>query len=226
MVEIAMKYTDFSEGKIMRMLFRIAMAVVTILILVSCSSTDSQIIYTPGSSDAGTGGSGQSLEQQEQARQQAAEERRLAEAREAERLARQAQEAERQAQMRAERERVAAEEAARAEAQRQRELAARRAAEQARVVAAQQARIDELRERIAANESETENLESANAVLRQAVAAAELLTEALMSEEEKYNNTDPDSGEPLEPLATARIEALAQELESLGNQAESLMGQP
>ncbi len=218
----------------MPMVSNIGLAFVAALFLASCSSTGSQIVYTPGSSSAATAESEQTPEQLEQARQQAAQERRLAEAREAERLAQAAEaaereaqmRAEREAQMRAERERVAQEEAARAEAQRQRELAARRAAEQARVVAAQQARIDELRARIAANEGETENLESANAVLRQAVAAAELLTEALMSEEEKYSNTDPVSGEPLEPLATARLEALAQELESLGNQAESLMGQP
>ncbi len=207
----------------MPMLSRAGMTVVTILFLASCSSTGSQIVYTPGSSNTATAAPGQTQEQQQEASQQAAEERRLAEAREAERLA---EAAEREAQMQAERERVAAEEAARAEAQRQRELAARRAAEQARIVAAQQARIDDLRARIAANEGETENLESANAVLRQAVAAAELLTEALMTEEEKYNNTDPVSGEPLEPLATARLEALAQELESLGNQAESLMSEP
>ena len=210
----------------MPMVSNIGLAFVAALFLASCSSTGSQIVYTPGSSSAATAESEQTPEQLEQARQQAAQERRLAEAREAERLAQAAEAAEREAQMRAERERVAQEEAARAEAQRQRELAARRAAEQARVVAAQQARIDELRARIAANEGETENLESANAVLRQAVAAAELLTEALMSEEEKYSTTDPVSGEPLEPLATARLEALAQELESLGNQAESLMGQP
>ena len=197
------------------MVSNIALAFVAVLFLASCSSTGSQTVYTPGSSSGVTVEPELSPAQQEEARLQAAQERRLAEAREAERLA---EAAEREAQMRAERERVAREEAARAEAERQRELAARRAAEQAR--------IEELRARIAANENETENLESANAVLRQAVAAAELLTEALMNEEEKYNNTDPVSGEPLEPLATARLEALAQELESLGNQAESLMSQP
>jgi len=199
----------------MPMVSNIGLAFVAVLFLASCSSTGSQTVYTPGSSSGVTVEPELSPAQQEEARLQAAQERRLTEAREAERLA---EAAEREAQMRAERERVAREEAARAEAQRQHELAAQRAAEQAR--------IEELRARIAANESETENLESANAVLRQAVAAAELLTEALMNEEEKYNNTDPVSGEPLEPLATARLEALAQELESLGNQAESLMSQP
>ena len=188
----------------MPMVSNIGLAFVAVLFLASCSSTGSQTVYIPGSSGGVTVEPELSPAQQEEARLQAAQERRLAEAREAERLA----------------------EAAEREAQRQHELAAQRAAEQARIVAAQQARIEELRARIAANESETENLESANAVLRQAVAAAELLTEALMNEEEKYNNTDPVSGEPLEPLATARLEALAQELESLGNQAESLMGQP
>ncbi len=218
-----MKNTMFSRVKSMPMVSNIGLAFVAVLFLASCSSAGSQTVYIPGSSGGVTVEPELSPAQQEEARLQAAQERRLAEAREAERLA---EAAEREAQMRAERERVAREEAARAEAQRQHELAAQRAAEQARIVAAQQARIEELRARIAANESETENLESANAVLRQAVAAAELLTEALMNEEEKYNNTDPVSGEPLEPLATARLEALAQELESLGNQAESLMSQP
>ncbi len=83
-----------------------------------------------------------------------------------------------------ERERREAEEAARREAERQREMAARRAEEQARVVAEQQARIDALRAQIAANEAETERVEAVNAVLRQAVAAAEELTDALASEEE------------------------------------------
>jgi hypothetical protein len=199
-----MKNTMFSWVKSMPMVSNIGLAFVAVLFLASCSSTGSQTVYTPGSSSGVTVEPELSPAQQEEARLQAAQERRLAQAREAERLA----------------------EAAEREAQRQHELAAQRAAEQARIVAAQQARIEELRARIAANESETENLESANAVLRQAVAAAELLTEALMNEEEKYNNTDPVSGEPLEPLATARLEALAQELESLGNQAESLMSQP
>jgi len=105
----------------MPMVSNIGLAFVAALFLASCSSTGSQIVYTPGSSSAATAESEQTPEQLEQARQQAAQERRLAEAREAERLAQAAEAAEREAQMRAERERVAQEEAARAEAQRQRE---------------------------------------------------------------------------------------------------------
>jgi predicted small lipoprotein YifL len=199
---------------------------ITVLVLTACGSTGSQTIYSPASSSNQDSAAMQeaAIQQQAEAEEQAraqeqarlAEERRLAEARAAEE--------------RAEQERLAREreeqEVARREAERQRQLAERRAAEQARIVEAQKTRIEELQAKIAANESETENLEAANAVLRQAVSAAEELTDALMAEEEKYNNTDPATGQPLEELATARLEALADEVDSLNRQAESLLGTP
>jgi len=174
------------------------------LFVASCSSTGSQTVYTPGQTSAQR----QQMEQEEQA------------------LAKEQAQQEEQTRRALERERRDAEESARREAERQREMAARRAEEQARVVAEQQARIDALRAQIAANEAETERVEAANALLRQAVAGAEELTDALASEEEKYNNTDPATGEPLDKLATAHLQELAEEVEDLNNQAESLLAQP
>jgi len=209
----------------MRVYKKLGLIILTSIFAASCSSTDSQMIYTPGSSSA---------DQQEAVEQQPALAEENAQREEAARAEAEAQRlAEEEAARRAEEERLAqerqrreAEEAARLEAERQREMAARRAEEQARVVAEQQARIDALRAQIAANEDETEKVEAANAVLRQAVAAAEELTQALTDEEEKYNSTDPETGEPLEELATARLEELAEEVEILNNQAESLLAQP
>ena len=194
----------------MRVYKELGLIILTALFVASCSSTGSQTVYTPGPTSAER----QQMEQEEQAlvEEQAQQEEQARRAEE-ERLA-------------LERERREAEEAARREAERQREMAARRAEEQARVVAEQQARIDALRAQIAANEAETERVEAANAVLRHAVAAAEELTDALASEEEKYNNTDPATGEPLDELATAHLQELAEEVENLNNQAESLLAQP
>jgi hypothetical protein len=217
--------------------------ILAVLFLASCSSTGSQAVSTSGSTSTAEAERQEILEQQrvlaeERARQRetaqpiasqpvsAAEEARQAAveaAIEAESLAERRAEQERMAQERAQRE---AEETARQEAERQRELAARRAQEQARIVAAQQARVDELRAQIATNDDETENLDAANAVLRQAVAAAEQLTDALAEEEEKYNNTDPVTGDPLETLDSDRLDQLAEEVSSLSNQAESLLSQP
>lgn len=214
-----------AEVKIMRIYRQLAL-VVALLSLAACSSTGSQTVSSSGASGAtATETQSQALEQaeaeaeakaREEAQARLAEQRRLAELRAAE--------------QRAEEERLAREreeqEAARREAERQRQLAAQRAAEQARIVAAQKARIEELQARIAANEAETGNLEAANAVLRQAVSTAEELTDALMAEEDKYTNTDPETGEPLEELSTARLEQLADEVESLNQQAESLLATP
>lgn len=205
------------------------LGMLVILLLASCSSTGSQQeVYSPGSGNSASDRQ-QVLEQQrdlaeQRARREAEEEaRRLAEAEAAAEAERQARE---EARLAAERERQEAEAAQRREAERQRELAARRAAEQARMVAEQQARIEQLRAQIAANEEETENIEAANAVLRQAVAAAEELTDALSEEEEKYNNTDPETGAPREELASARLQELADRLDSLRSQAETLMAEP
>lgn len=209
----------------MRVYKKLGLIILTSIFAASCSSTDSQMVYSPGSSSADRQ---ETVEQQPTLAEENAQREEAARAQaEAQRLA------EEEAARRAEQERLAqerqrreAEEAARLEAERQREMAARRAEEQARVVAEQQARIDALRAQIAANEDETEKVEAANAVLRQAVAAAEELTQALADEEEKYNSTDPETGEPLEELATARLEELAEEVENLNNQAESLLAQP
>ena len=224
----------------MRFYRNLGLGILAALFLVSCSSTGSQGVNTPGSSSVADSGEGTStttagdqpvtqetLEEAEVRIRREATERRLAEARAAEEAERRAEERraeeQRLAQERAQRE---AEEAARREAERQREIAARRAEEQARIAAAQQARIEALRAQIAANEDETADLEAANAVLRQAVVAAEQLTDALAAEEEKYNNTDPATGEPVEELSTARLEELSGQVEALSNQAETLMAQP
>jgi uncharacterized membrane protein YqiK len=227
----------------MRNYKEIGLIILAALFLASCGSTGgSQTIYSPGSTSTSESERQAILEQQrvlaeeralvrEQAESQpvtaadAVEETRqeiLEAEREAERIA----EASRLAQQEQERAQREAEESARQEAERQRELASRRAQEQARIVAAQQARVDELSAQIAANANETENLEAANAVLRQAVAAAEQLTDALAAEEVKYNNTDPVSGEPLESLDSERLDQLADDVSSLSSQAESLLSQP
>jgi fused signal recognition particle receptor len=223
----------------MRNYKEIGLIILAALFLASCGSTGgSQTIYSPGSTSTSESERQAILEQQrvlaeeralvrEQAESQpvtaadAVEETRQ-EILEAERIA----EASRLAQQEQERAQREAEESARQEAERQRELASRRAQEQARIVAAQQARVDELSAQIAANANETENLEAANAVLRQAVAAAEQLTDALAAEEVKYNNTDPVSGEPLESLDSERLDQLADDVSSLSSQAESLLSQP
>ena len=223
----------------MRNCKEIGLIILAALFLASCGSTGgSQTIYSPGSTSTSESERQAILEQQrvlaeeralvrEQAESQpvtaadAVEETRQ-EILEAERIA----EASRLAQQEQERAQREAEESARQEAERQRELASRRAQEQARIVAAQQARVDELSAQIAANANETENLEAANAVLRQAVAAAEQLTDALAAEEVKYNNTDPVSGEPLESLDSERLDQLADDVSSLSSQAESLLSQP
>ena len=213
--------------------------ILAVLFLASCGSTGSQTVSTSGSTSTAEAERQEILEQQrvlaeERARQReaaqsdesqsvsAAEEARQV-AIEAERLAERRVEEERLSQENARRE---AEETARQEAVRQRELAARRAQEQASIVAAQQARVDELRAQIAAIDGEAESLDAANAVLKQAVAAAEQLTDALAEEEDKYNNTDPVTGEPLEALDSDRLDQLAEEVSSLSNQAESLLSQP
>jgi hypothetical protein len=212
--------------------------ILAVLFLASCGSTGSQTVSTSGSTSTAEVERQAVLEQQrvlaeERARQREAaqpvESQSVAVAEEARQAAIEAEMAER----RAEEERLAqenarreAEETARQEAERQRELAARRAQEQAGIVAAQQARVDELRAQIAAIDGEAESLDAANAVLKQAVAAAEQLTDALAEEEDKYNNTDPVTGEPLEPLDSDRLDQLAEEVSSLSNQAESLLSQP
>ena len=197
----------------MRNYKEIGLIILAALFLASCGSTGgSQIISSTGSTSTSESERQAILEQQ----RVLAEERALVREQEvlvAERIA----EAVRLAQQEQER---AQREAARQEAERQRELASRRAQEQARIVAAQQARVDELSAQIAANANETENLEAANAVLRQAVAAAEQLTDALAAEEVKYNNTDPVSGEPLESLDSERLDQLADDVSSLSSQAE------
>jgi hypothetical protein len=195
--------------------------VMAILFLAACSSTGSQTASSSGTPGTPSEEERQAILEQQQALA-AEQERQQEQARleEQQRLAEQRAEEERLAREREERE------AAEREAERQRQLAAQRAAERARIVEAQKARIEELRAKIAANESETGNLEAANAVLRQAVSKAEELTDALMAEEEKYDNTDPATGQPLEELATDRLQALADEVDDLNQQAENLMAQP
>lgn len=94
--------------------------------------------------------------------------------------------------------------------------------EQAREVARQQARVAELRRQIAANKAETESLESSNAALREAIAAAEDLSRTLTAEQEKYSSADPATGQTVDALAKARIEELKAQVETLKAQAAAL----
>jgi colicin import membrane protein len=222
MLKQMLKQEVKKEVNFMRVVPKAGLVILALLCIASCSSTSSQITYTPGSGTDSTSGaeSQQVMKEQGASAQKQAEERER-EAEEA--LAAESLEAERQAQLAAQRQ---AEEAARQEADRQRELTVRRAAEQARFVQAQQARIDQLRSQIADNEASTNNLDAANTVLRQAIAAAEQLTDALAAEDEKYNSTDPVSGAPLEELASARLERLSEEVDVLSDQVEALMAQP
>jgi hypothetical protein len=223
-----MQHNMKQQVNFMRVAPKAGLLIFTLLFIAACSSTGSQVTYTPNSSSVSTPEAErqQVVEEQRALSEEQAEERqRVAE----EAIAAEAREAERQAQLAAQRqadEARQAEEAARQEAQRQREMAVRRAAEQSRIVQAQQARIEELRAQIAANEASTGNVDAANTVLRQAVAAAEQFTDALATEEEKYNSTDPVTGAPMEELSSSRLEALSEEVENLSDQVETLMAQP
>jgi hypothetical protein len=142
-----------------------------------------------------------------------------------------AEERAREVAARAEAERQAAAEAERrqqeqAAAARERAQQAPSVEERARVVARQQERIAELRAQIAANQSETTNLESANATLLQAITAAEDLVATLTEEQEKYASKDPVTGATVEALSKERIDELNAELERLQNQAAALSQQP
>ncbi len=95
-------------------------------------------------------------------------------------------------------------------------------AEKAQEVARVQARVDELRQQIAVNRTETENLENSNAALREAIAAAEDLSRTLAEEQAKYTNTDPATGQPVDVLAKARIDELKAQVERLKAQAAAL----
>ena len=118
---------------------------------------------------------------------------------------------------------------AEAEAQRQADLreyqqrnAEPAADEAAPEVARQQTRAAELRRQIAANKAETEKLESSNAALSEAIAAAENLSRTLAAEQQKYNSTDPATGQPVDVLAKTRIEELKAQVERLRAQATAL----
>ena len=123
-----------------------------------------------------------------------------------------------------------AEPEARSEAQRQADLAeyrrrndeAEKSSQPSQDVARQQARVAELREQIAVNKSETENLESSNTALREAITAAEELSRTLAAEQEKYSSLDPATGQTVDALAKARIEELKAQIERLRAQAAAL----
>jgi hypothetical protein len=138
------------------------------------------------------------------------------------------QETERQAAVEAERLRQAAAEARAEEA----EVASRAqqqgpsVEERARVVERQQQRIAELRAQVAANQTETINVESANATLQQAITAAEDLVTTLTEEQQKYATTDPSTGATTQALSKERIAELNAELERLQSQATALSQQP
>ena len=98
--------------------------------------------------------------------------------------------------------------------------------ERARSVARQQERIADLRAQIAANQTETTNLESANTSLQQAIVAAEDLVTTLTEEQDKYGTTDPATGATLQPLSKERIAELNAELERLQTRAAALTQGP
>jgi len=154
---------------------------------------------------------------QQRARQQAeleAEERRLAADAEA-----RAREAEAAARRRAQ--------AAETEGQRQQQASAATgsAREQEQAVARQQARIAELRAQLTVNQAETAKKERANDALREAISAAEQLTEVLASEHEKYSNANQTSGQTAGALSKADIEALSAEVDRLRAMATELAAQ-
>jgi len=115
-----------------------------------------------------------------------------------------------------------AETEAQAEAEAQQRNAEPAADEAAPEVARQQTRAAELRRQIAANKAETEKLESSNAALSEAIAAAENLSRTLAAEQQKYNSTDPATGQPVDVLAKTRIEELKAQVERLRAQATAL----
>jgi hypothetical protein len=129
----------------------------------------------------------------------------------------------RQEQARAETER---QEQAETERRRQQEQAAPSVEQRAQAVARQQERIAELRTQIATSQTETTNLEAANATLLQAITAAEELVATLTGEQEKYTATDPDTGTTTQPLSKERIDELSAQLERLQTQAAALTQQP
>ncbi len=114
------------------------------------------------------------------------------------------------------------------------EVARQAAAEAERQQQAEAARVREEREgpsveeraQIAANQTETTNLESANATLLQAITAAEDLVQTLTEEQDKYASTDPATGATTQALSKERIDELNAELERLQNQAAALSQQP
>jgi hypothetical protein len=151
--------------------------------------------------------------------QRAEQERLLAEDRARAAAAEQA----RQEQARAEAER---QEQAAAERRRQQQQAAPSVEQRAQAVARQQERIAELRAQIAANQTETTNLEAANATLVEAIAAAEQLVATLTGEQAKYTATDPSTGTTTQALSKERIAELSAQLERLQSQAAALTQQP
>lgn len=213
--------------------YRYVVMLLIAALLGGCANSASNVVRYSGpqpSEEPQTGAAPQQAAQPEDA----AEAARLAE------QARQRDEAERQA--REEAARLAREAEMRAEEQRRRELAQREAdaeaarlAEQrrreeaaaraARELAARRARVEQLRAQIAANEDDTGQLEQANALLSEAVTAAESLVQALSEEREKYTATDPETGETLQPLDQDGIAALRAEVERLRDEAGLLMGQ-
>src|SRR5690606_18561235 len=117
-------------------------------------------------------------------------------------------------------------EEARRQEQARLEQAAREARERAaRELAEQQTRAARLRERIAATEASTRNVDEANESLRQALTTAESLVQALTEEQAKYSATDPVTGATLDTLDKESVESLQRELDRLKARAEVMMGQ-
>jgi len=157
------------------------------------------------------------------------EAQRAADAEQAQRLAQ-----ERAQMAAAEAERARQEALAQAEAARAAELARVQQEAQAREAAAAQARRDSQareqaqRDRIAALEAQiaelrasTTRVNTANARLEQAIAAAEELLQVLNAEQLKYGNTDA-AGEPVQPLSKDLIADLEARKDAFKEEAQAL----
>lgn len=111
-----------------------------------------------------------------------------------------------------------------ARAEEQQRLARQRARQQVeREVAEQRERITALQSRIDATDAETGQLDAANAILQEALAAAEALNRALSEEQDKYEDVDPETGELATPLDEDGIATLRAEKERLEVEAQALM---
>ena len=91
--------------------------------------------------------------------------------------------------------------------------------------AEKQERIAELEQQVEQNKGTVVRMDEANRVLEEALNAAEQLAAALSEEQTKFASLDPQTGEPVEPLAPERIESLRETLQRLERQTQQLLGE-